>query len=122
MMSCARKGTGKKTCASDWKDSGQFLPAYNELLEEAFQEARDIPTRAPRRAAMEHLAICEQNGRDETRCERRCEGRGFPYAEPLLTFDLEILGCCRRQGAGSRRCRNLDALRAKGYGKKTSAY
>jgi hypothetical protein len=48
----------------------QFLPAYNELLEEALQEARDtlyddIPTRVLR---AEHLAaICLQTGRSKDR-------------------------------------------------------
>jgi hypothetical protein len=48
----------------------QFLPAYNDLLEEALQEARDTmyegtPTRVLR---AEHLAaICVQTGRDKDR-------------------------------------------------------
>ena len=48
----------------------QFLPAYNALLEEALQEARDTmyegtPTRVLR---AEHLvAICLQTGRDKDR-------------------------------------------------------
>lgn len=48
----------------------QFLPAYNELLEEALREARDTlyegtPTRVLR---AEHLAaICVQTGRDKDR-------------------------------------------------------
>ncbi|HJR76769.1 MAG TPA: hypothetical protein VJ805_07335 [Nitrospiraceae bacterium] len=52
----------------------QFLPAYNELLEEALQEARDTlyegtPTRVLR---AEHLAaICVQTGRDKDRQRAR---------------------------------------------------
>ena len=48
----------------------QFLPAYNDLLEEALREARDTlyeetPTRVVR---AEHLiAICLQTGRDKDR-------------------------------------------------------
>ena len=48
----------------------QFLPAYNELLEEALQEARDIlyEGTATRVLRVEHLAaICVQTGRDKDR-------------------------------------------------------
>jgi hypothetical protein len=50
----------------------QFLPAYNDLLEEALREARETPYEeiSARVVRAEHLiAICLQTGRDKD-CER----------------------------------------------------
>jgi len=59
----------------------QFLPAYNELLEEALQEARDILDEgtATRVLRVKHLAaICVQTGKDKDRERARlARARGF---------------------------------------------
>jgi hypothetical protein len=73
----------------------QFLPAYNELLEEALQEARDTmyegtPTRVLR---AEHLAaICVQTGRDKDRQRAR-----LLYEQAALDLDY-LAGVLARHG------------------------
>jgi hypothetical protein len=66
----------------------QFLPAYNALLEEALQEAREVPYEDVQARVLraEHLAaICVQTGRPKDRERARLLREQAALDEDYLT-------------------------------------